>query len=58
MMGGIGQPNKDNIRTLWEMETYKHLGILKTDVIKLAEIKYILLIITQENEKITQNQTT
>ena len=27
------------IRTLGEMETYKYLGILKADVIKLSEIK-------------------
>ena len=32
-------PNQDKIRTLWEKETFKYLGILKVDTIKQVEIK-------------------
>ena len=31
---GMELPNQDKIRTLEEKETYKHLGILKADIIK------------------------
>ena len=33
------RPNQDNIRTLVEKETYKYLGILEADSIKLVEMK-------------------
>ena len=32
-------PNHDKIRTLGEKETYKYLGILEADTIKLVEMK-------------------
>ena len=32
-------PNHDRIRTLWEKETYKFLGILVADTIKQVEMK-------------------
>ena len=31
-------PNQDTIRTLGEKETYKYLGILEADTIKLMEM--------------------
>ena len=36
---GMGQPNKDKIKTLAENEIYKYLGILEADTIKQAEMK-------------------
>ena len=36
---GINYQNQDKIRTLAENETYKYLGILKADTIKLVEMK-------------------
>ena len=36
---GLELPNQDKIRTLAENETYKYLGILEADSIKLVEIK-------------------
>ena len=36
---GMELPNKDEIKTLAENETYKYLGILETDTIKQAEMK-------------------
>ena len=36
---GIELPNQDKVRTLAEKETYKYLGILKTDTIKQVEMK-------------------
>ena len=36
---GMELPNQDKIRTLGEKETYKYLGILKTDIIKQVEMK-------------------
>ena len=38
-MEGITVPNQDETRTLGEKETNKHLGILKVDTIKQAEMK-------------------
>ena len=32
-------PNRDNIRTLGEEETYRYLGILEADTIKQVEMK-------------------
>ena len=32
-------PNQDKIRKLCEKETYKKLGILETDIMKLVKIK-------------------
>ena len=32
-------PNQDKIRTLGEKETYKYLGISKTNIIKQVEMK-------------------
>ena len=32
-------PNQDKIRTLWEKEIYKYLGILEADTIKQVEMK-------------------
>ena len=34
-----GTINQDKIRTHWENETYKYLGILEADTIKQVEIK-------------------
>ena len=31
---GIGLPNQENIKTLWEKENYKYLRILEVDTIK------------------------
>ena len=31
---GMELPNPEKIRTLWENETYKYLGILEADTIK------------------------
>ena len=39
MTDGIELPNHDQIRTLGENETYKHLGILEADTIKQVEMK-------------------
>ena len=39
LIDGMELPNQDKIRTLGEKETYKYLGILETDTIKLEEIK-------------------
>ena len=39
MTDGMGLPNHDKIRTLWEKETYKYLGILEADTIKQVEMK-------------------
>ena len=36
---GMELPNKDEIKTLAENETYKYLGILEADIIKQAEMK-------------------
>ena len=36
---GMELPNQDKIRTLGEKETYKYLGILDVDTIKLVEMK-------------------
>ena len=35
---GMELPNQDKIRTLWEKESYKYLGILEADIIKQVEI--------------------
>ena len=35
----INLPNQEKIRTHWEMETYKYLGILEADTIKPVEMK-------------------
>ena len=51
-------PNQEKIRTPGEMKTYKYLGILEVDSIKLEVMKKIRKRILQENEKITRNQTT
>ena len=32
-------PNQDKIRTLWEKEMYRFLGILEADIIKRVEMK-------------------
>ena len=32
-------PNKDKIKTLAENKTYKYLGILEADTVKLGEMK-------------------
>ena len=39
MTDGIELPNNDKIRTLWENETYKYLGILEADTIKQVQMK-------------------
>ena len=39
MMEWVEQPNQVVVRTLWVMETYKHLGILEADTIKQVEMK-------------------
>ena len=36
---GMELPSQDKIRTLGKKETYKYLGILKTDTIKQVEMK-------------------
>ena len=36
---GMELPNQDEIKTLAENETYKYLGILEADTIKLVEMK-------------------
>ena len=36
---GIELPNQDKVRMLGEKETYKYLGILEADTIKLVEMK-------------------
>ena len=36
--GRNGIPNQDKIRKLGEKETYKYLGILEADIIKLVEM--------------------
>ena len=43
-MKGIELPNKENIRMLAEIETYKYLGKLEADTIKQEEMK-------EKNEK-------
>ena len=39
MTDGMELPNQDKIRTLGENITYKYLGILEADTIKLVEMK-------------------
>ena len=39
MADGMELPNQDKIRKLGEMETYKYLCILETDIIKQVEMK-------------------
>ena len=39
MIDRIELPNHDKIRTLEENETYKYLGILDADTIKLVQMK-------------------
>ena len=39
LTGGIELPNQDKIKTLEGNETYKYLGILEADTIKLVEMK-------------------
>ena len=39
MMEGVELPNQVEIRMLREKETYKYLGILEADIIKLVERK-------------------
>ena len=39
MTEGIELPNQEKIRTLWEKETNKYLGVLETDYIKQVEMK-------------------
>ena len=39
IIDAMEQPNQDNIRTLWENETYKYFGILEVDTIKQVEMK-------------------
>ena len=36
---GIELPNQDKIKTLWEKETYKYLGILEANTIKQGQMK-------------------
>ena len=36
---GMELPNQDKVRMLGEKETYKYLGILEADTIKLMEMK-------------------
>ena len=38
MTEGVELPNQVIIRTLWEKETYKYLGILEADTIKQVEM--------------------
>ena len=47
---GMELPNQDKIRTLWEKETYKYLGILEADTIKQVEMKEKIKNITGELE--------
>ena len=39
MMEGTDQPNQEKIKTLWEKEMYKFLGILEADTIKQVEMR-------------------
>ena len=39
MTEGIELLNQEKIKTLWEKETYKYLGILKANAIKHVEMK-------------------
>ena len=39
MTDGMELPNQDKIRTHGENETYKYLGILEADIIKLVDMK-------------------
>ena len=39
MTEGIELPNQERIRMLREKETYKFLGILEADIIKVVEMK-------------------
>ena len=36
---GMELPNQDKIRTFWENETHKYLGILEADTLKQVQIK-------------------
>ena len=36
---GMELTNQDKIRTIWEKETYKYLGILEADTITQVEMK-------------------
>ena len=50
MTEGIELPNQEKVRTLGKKETYKYLGILEADSIKLVEIKKNLKSISVESE--------
>ena len=39
MTKGMELPSQEKLRTLWEKETYKYLGILEADTIKQVETK-------------------
>ena len=39
LTNGMELPNQEKIRTLGERETYKYLGVLEADTIKLVEMK-------------------
>ena len=42
MAEGKELPNQEKIRTLWEKETYKYLGMWEADIIKQMEMKETL----------------
>ena len=39
MTEGTELPNQEKIRTLWEKETYKYLGILEAETFKQMEME-------------------
>ena len=39
LTNGIELQNQEKIRTLWEKKTYKYLGILEAEILKLVEMK-------------------
>ena len=50
MTDGMEKPNQEKIRTLWENETYKYMGILEAYTIKQVQMKdKIKKRISQEN---------
>ena len=57
MTEGIELQSQERIKTLWEKETYKNLGMLKADTIKQVEMKEkIFKRASQKNELASRNQ--